>query len=85
MTTFTGPVHVRASADAPTGQNVWQSAVPLGTISLVSAGGTSGLVITGAGNPIALASTGGPTLARGIVKILVDGTVACVPFFYSTT
>ncbi len=88
MTTFTGPVHIRASADAPTGQNVYQAAIPLGTLSLVSGGGTSGVIFTGAGNPIIFtsASTGETTVRfRGLVKIIVDGTVALVPFFYSST
>jgi hypothetical protein len=87
MTTFTGPVHVRASADAPTANSALPSGA-LGFLSLVSAGGTSNIVLTTAGNPAnvtAITSAGGRVMSRGFVKLYVEGTVAQIPFWYSTT
>lgn len=57
-------------------------------LCLASGGGTSGVVLTTAGNPIslnAITSAGGNILVRGFVKMHVEGTIVCVPFFYSTS
>lgn len=59
-----------------------------GALCLASGGGTANVVLTTAGNPIKLTqltTAGGATLVRGFVKIHVEGTVALLPYFYSTT
>lgn len=75
---FTGTLFV-AEATAST---MW---VTPGRLSLVS-GDALTIVQTTAQNPvIATSANQGNILCRGFVKIMVDGTVACVPFWYSST
>lgn len=86
MTTFTGPVHIRLSADAPTASSALP-ANPRGLLSIASGGGSSTFaMVTAAGgaNVITLVSAEQNHFVRGFAKIYVEGTVALVPFYYAT-
>lgn len=93
--TFTGPVTftsaVAVSGAFTLGSSGTIAAVNAASITLVSGGGSSGVVLTTAGNPVDLntiSSAGGRTMCRGFFTITVnrgaDTTAAIVPYWFAT-